>query len=117
LLDRFDLRVAVPRVEADELLGPPGESSVAVRVRVAAARLRQVERGALNRSLSRDDLDRLPWDADSERLLRAAIDRLGLTGRGWDRVRRVARTIADLEGTGIVAGDHVAEAMTLRGAA
>ena len=53
----------------------------------------------------------------SDTLLDLLRDRLGLTGRGWDRVRRVARTIADLEGTGIVAGDHVAEAMTLRGAA
>jgi len=117
LLDRFDLRVPVPRVEVDELLGPPGEPSAEVRLRVEAARRVQTERGALNRTLARDDLDRLAWDADSERLLRAAMDRLGLTGRGWDRVRRVARTIADLAGADLATGDHVAEAMTLRGSA
>ena len=116
LLDRFDMRVAVPRVEVDELLGPQGEASVVVRTRVESARRAQAQRGALNRTLSRDDLDRLPWDADSERLLRSAMNRLGLTGRGWDRVRRVARTIADLERAEVVSGDHVAEAMALRGA-
>ncbi len=115
LLDRFDLRVPVPRLEAVELLGPPGEPSRAVRARVTAARHRQQERGTLNRALSRDDLDRLPWAADSERLLRSALDRLGLTGRGWDRVRRVARTIADLDDSPAASGDHVAEAIALRG--
>jgi magnesium chelatase family protein len=116
LLDRFDLRVTVPRLAAEELLGPPGESSRIVRERVTEARRVQEGRGALNRALSRDDLDRLPWAPDSERLLRAALERFGLTGRGWDRVRRVARTIADLDSVEVVSGDHVAEAITLRGA-
>jgi len=115
LLDRFDLRVAVPRLAADELLGEPGEASRPVRERVAAARRIQASRGGLNRSLTRDVLDSMSWAADSDRLLRAALDRFALTGRGWDRVRRVARTIADLDGSELVSGDHVAEAITLRG--
>ena len=115
LLDRFDVRVPVPRVAVDELLGPPGEGSAAVRARVTVAREAQRERGAPNSVLTREHLDRLTWTPDSERLLRTAMDRLGLTGRGWDRVRRVARTIADLAGSAVVTGDHVAEAMALRG--
>jgi magnesium chelatase family protein len=115
LVDRFDLRVAVPRVEPDDLLGPTGEPSSAVRVRVAAARALQAARGAPNRSLSREALDDLEWDVEAGSLLRTAMDRLDLTARGWDRVRRVARTVADLAGEEAVGGDHVAEALSLRG--
>lgn len=117
LLDRFDLRVAVPRLDPDELMGPPGEGSAAVAVRVAAARRRQAERGALNRELGRDALDGVPWDPAASGLLRDAIERLGLTGRGFDRVRRMARTLADLDGDALVGCGHVAEAITLRGPA
>jgi magnesium chelatase family protein len=115
LLDRFDLRVGVPRVEAAALLGAGGEASQVVRRRVEAARRVQEARGSLNRSLGRDGLDSLPWTDDAGRLLASAMDRQGLTGRGWDRVRRTARTIADLDGSEVATGDHVAEALALRG--
>jgi magnesium chelatase family protein len=82
---------------------------------VEAARRVQEARGSLNRSLGRDGLDSLPWTDDAGRLLASAMDRQGLTGRGWDRVRRTARTIADLEGAEVATGDHVAEALALRG--
>jgi magnesium chelatase family protein len=114
LLDRFDLRVSVPRVEAAELLGSGGEPSAAVRSRVLEARSIQENRGVLNRSLGRDLLDSLPWAAAAGRMLAMAMDRQALTGRGWDRVRKTARTIADLEGAEEAAGDHVAEALALR---
>jgi magnesium chelatase family protein len=117
LVDRFDLRVSVQRVEAGELLGPEGEASAAVRSRVEAARTRQAARGTLNRALSRDELDDFAWDPESRHMLTTAIERFALTARGWDRVRRVARTIADLAGEDLIAGDHVAEALALRGAA
>jgi magnesium chelatase family protein len=81
-----------------------------------AARVTQQARGVLNRDLSRQRLDDLPWDPEAGTLLVAAVDRLALSGRGWDRVRRVARTIADLQGAEAVAGDHVAEALALRAA-
>jgi magnesium chelatase family protein len=68
----------------------------------------------LNRDLQRDRLDAMSWDDEARSLLVAAVDRWGLTGRGWDRVRRVARTIADLAGSDRLAGDHVAEALSLR---
>ena len=114
LLDRFDLRVGVTPLEGVELSGAEGEPSIAVRHRVVAARSRQEERGMLNRDLPRDRLDALAWDDGAVGLLAAAVDRFGLTGRGWDRVRRVARTVADLAERDAVGGDDVAEALALR---
>ncbi|MFQ5948968.1 MAG: YifB family Mg chelatase-like AAA ATPase [Acidimicrobiia bacterium] len=114
LLDRFDLYVPVPRLAADEIAGPGGEPSAAVRERVVAARARQAGRGALNRDSPRQRLDSLEWDPAAAGLLRDAVAQLGLTGRGWDRVRRVSRTIADLEGSDVVAERHLAEAISFR---
>jgi magnesium chelatase family protein len=111
------MRVAVPRLDADDLLGQPGEPSVEVAARVAAARATQTARGVLNRDMNRDALDAAPATAEARRLLRSAIERLGLTGRGFDRVRRVSRTLADLGSEEVVGEDHVAEALTFRGAA
>ena len=114
LLDRFDLRVAIGRLDGNELLASGGESSAAVRERVVPARAAQRRRGRVNRELQRDRLDAMEWDTEAGSLLAAAVDRWGLTGRGWDRVRRVARTIADLAGSERMTGDHVAEALSLR---
>lgn len=115
LLDRFDLRVAVRRLPAEDLQGPPGESSVVVGERVAAARVFQAERGGLNRDLGRALLDELAVTPDAEHLLGRAVDRTGLTARGYDRIRRVARTLADLDATDKAGEGHVAEALALRG--
>ncbi len=115
LLDRFDLRVPVGRPPIGGLVGAPGEGSDSVRARVAAVRGRQAARGVLNRSLSRAELDRGVWDPAGLEFLYAAADRLQLTGRGVDRVRRVARTIADLADSERVSEDHLAEALAFRG--
>ena len=80
-----------------------------------AARRRQTERGCTNRDLDRDALDALSWDADGLHLLRDAMGRGTLTARGFDRVRRLGRTIADLDGQERVAEPHVAEALAFRG--
>ena len=117
LADRIDLRVQVARVEKDELMGPPGESSSSVRQRVLAARKRQIARGSLNRDLRRKQVDALGWDRESEVLLESAMTTLALTARGWERVRRVAVTIADLAESEVIASDHVAEALAFRGRA
>jgi magnesium chelatase family protein len=114
LLDRFDMQVAVPRLDADDLAGKGGEPSSGVRQRVVAARRLQLQRGSLNRALGRESLDLMKWESSAESLLKSAVDRLGLSGRGWDRVRRVARTIADLDGAGRITTDHMAEALGFR---
>ncbi len=115
LLDRFDLRVTVARPE--RLDGPTGESSAVIRERVVAARELQRDRGRLNRELPGGELDDLAIAGEARRLLRLAVDRGLVTGRGYDRSRRVARTIADLSGCETVEAEHVAEAMSLRGEA
>lgn len=112
LLDRFDLRVWVGRPE--RLDGPPGEASVAVRDRVAAAIGRQRERGARNAELTPAMLDELPIDAAAAQLLSSSCDTGVLNGRGYDRVRRVARTMADLDGREPVRVEDVAEALAFR---
>ena len=115
LIDRFDLRVRVARLDAGELTGAPGESSARVRARVVEARRRQLRRGRLNRALSRTDLDAVRWDPAALVLLERSVSSLALTARGWDRVRRVAMTVADLSGADVVAEEHTAEALAYRG--
>lgn len=114
LLDRFDLRVPVPRLDVDAMTSAPGEQSASVRARVLAARAVQQERGAINRALTRAQLDDQPYAPAAVRCLADAVDRLKLTARGWDRVRRVARTIADLAGCELVTDQHVSEAVAYR---
>jgi magnesium chelatase family protein len=124
LRDRFDLAVEVPRLPS-QLLGQSdqagGEGSVAIRARVGAARDAQRARSscgqvaATNGSLCAADLRRCcGLDAAGLRLLRGATERLGLSARGFDRVRRVARTVADLSGSADITSDHVAEALQFR---
>ncbi len=115
MIDRFDLRVPVPRLDRDALLGPAGEPSESVRRRVVAARLRQGQRGRLNRSLRRAELDAHEWTGAARLLLERAFDRHEISGRGFDRIRRVARTIADLSDSDLIEEPHVAEALSYRG--
>ena len=120
LRDRFDLTVDVPAVPPDVLGdGAPGESSAAVRARVVDARARQQLRyeGIVraNASLSPALMARhCRLDRAGLRLLGAAVQKLGLSARGYDRIRKVARTIADLAGVDDIGADHVAEALQFR---
>jgi magnesium chelatase family protein len=114
LMDRFDLRVRVARLDSSELAGAPGESNDRVRARVIAARERQLRRGRLNRLLTRTELDGVRWEPGASALLERSVSTLALTARGWDRVRRVAMTIADLVGADIVGEPHAAEALAYR---
>jgi magnesium chelatase family protein len=120
LLDRIDLHVEVPALPAADLDGPGGEPSAAVAARVAAARERQASRrleppAPTNAALTPAALRAVATpDVDGARLLRSAIERLGLSGRAHDRVLRVARTIADLHGRSAVGAGHVAEALQFR---
>ena len=101
LLDRFDLRVGVSAATADDLLGRDGgEPTAVVRDRVLAARRVALDRaGVLNAALTADDLEAwAPLSPAAERIVRREFEANRLTGRGLHRVRRVARTFADLAG-------------------
>jgi magnesium chelatase family protein len=118
LLDRIDLQVIVQRLPAESLRPGPNtaESSAAVRKRVCAARERQRRRGGdCNARLKSDAMEvvcALPLEGWE--LLEEATERFGLSARAHQRVRRVARTIADLAGRDDIAVDAVAEALALR---
>jgi magnesium chelatase family protein len=122
LMDRFDLRVDVPPVSmADLNLPSDGEASATIAARVAAARVRQRNRfhdypelrqnadaeGAILEEIAEPD-------AEGAALLLKAADRFKLSARGYHRVLRVARTIADLAGSETVRQPHIAEAISYR---
>jgi magnesium chelatase family protein len=117
LLDRIDLRVWVRGLSYAEIEAPAGEASASVRQRVEAARLRQIARsGCLNASLRAAELRRAARpDGRGRALLQEAVDRFGLSGRAHDRVLRVARTLADLQGRASVETQDLAEALQFRG--
>jgi magnesium chelatase family protein len=118
LRDRMDLTVAVAALPARELtVAQPSESSASIRSRVDAARSRQLTRdGGLNARLQGRILrNRTRLDRDARGMFDLALTRLALTARGHDRVLRVARTIADLEGCEGIGAEHLAEALQFRG--
>ncbi|MBI4242125.1 MAG: YifB family Mg chelatase-like AAA ATPase [Candidatus Rokubacteria bacterium] len=122
LLDRLDLHLELPPVPYTELAhGQPGEPSHAIRTRVLKARAFQADRFAKlgirqNAQMSARQVRRFcPIPPDAQRLLALAMTRLGLSARGHDRLLKVARTIADLEGQDAIAAEHLAEAIQYRG--
>ena len=117
LLDRIDLQVEVPAVAGQTLVdAPDGEASAVVAQRVATARRRALERqGCSNAQLVGDALDRhAALDPAVSAFLRAAAARLGWSARGFHRVQRVARSIADLAGSPAIQVAHLAEAIQYR---
>ncbi len=117
LLDRIDLYVALPPSNVVNLDEPPsGPTSAEVRARVATARLLQVARtGDTNARLSVRSLrEVVELDAVGQRLLTNAADRLSLSARAVHRVLKVARTVADLDGSVRVEAHHLAEAVAYR---
>ena len=125
LLDRIDLRIEVPAVSpADLALPPPAEASAEVARRVAAARVRQQRRYAglaparrirTNAEADGALLDEVAApDAAGRSLLQRAAERLQLSARGYHRVLRVARTLADLDVESEIRRPHIAEALSYR---
>ena len=121
LLDRIDLFVEVTALEFDELSQrEPGESSARVKERVDQARAVQSKRQAQagtdrNAYLAREALNRFcALDDACQQLMKRAFDRMGLTARTYDRILRVARTIADLDHSESIQSQHLAEALQYR---
>lgn len=119
LLDRIDMHIDVPPLRYRDIAQQkPGESSAVVRKRVVEARLLQhkrFEKIQNNAQMSsRDIKTHCPLDADCQELMRHAIDVMGISARAYDRVVRLARTIADLGGSAILEKDHLMEAIGYR---
>lgn len=121
LLDRIDLHIEVPPVEFEQLASrQPGETSAAIRQRVNAAREIQRRRFAGtaipgNAHIPTGLLDTYCPLSDAARsLLKAAFDKMGLSARAYDRLLKVARTIADLAGSEAIEPIHMAEAVQYR---
>jgi magnesium chelatase family protein len=121
LLDRIDLHVEVPAVPFTQLAeAPPGPTSADLLGLVLAARAKQAERfgprgpGVNGRMTPRQVRKFCPLKPEAMSLLKGAMEELGLSARAHDKVPRVARTIADLEGTGAIQPHHVAEAVGYR---
>ena len=117
LLDRIDLHIEVGALAADELINtPPGESTEAIRLRVANARERAMTRqGHANQALYGQAIDeQCKLDAATAKFLNLAATRLGWSGRSIHRCLKVARTISDLTGAQNVQLTHVAEAIQYR---
>jgi magnesium chelatase family protein len=118
LLDRIDLQVSVPRLAPHEMRGdaPRGESTLAVRARVIAARHRQQQRcGKTNALMSQAETEtHCRLRARDQALLERAMAALQLSARATQRILRVARTIADLEGSADIDTAHLTEAIGYR---
>ena len=121
LLDRIDIQLEVPEVKFRDIVSrTPAESSAAIRARVTRARGLQTERFAGRRIFANAQMGPkevkqfcvLP--AEAEKLLEMAVTKLGFSARAYDRVLKVARTIADLEGSGEITTPHVSEAIQYR---
>ena len=121
LLDRIDLFAEVPSLEFENLADrSPGEDSASIRARVVQARTRQSQRygpngPACNAAMGQEELKTFcALDSDGQAIMKGAYEHMGLTARSYDRILRVARTIADLDGDDAIASHHLAEAIQYR---
>lgn len=122
LLDRIDIQIEMPSLSYEEISseGASSETSAQIRERVNAARSFARERYGKakihsNASLTSAEIRKFcPLEDSAKALLKKAFDSLGLSARGYDRILRVARTIADLDKSGIIKAAHIAEAIQFR---
>ncbi len=121
LLDRIDIHVEVPTVSYRDLSAPAdGETSADIRDRVIAAR--NIQAGRLSRTKIYCNAQMSSWhirahcavNVDSRSLLETAVDKLGLSARAYNRILKIARTLADLAGEGKIGVDQIAEAIQYR---
>jgi len=119
LLDRIDIHIEVPAVPYSELTGrSPGTDSATIRKRVHAARKLQLKRfdgASTNAAMSVKEMKQhCDLSEGCLLMMRQAMTELGLSARAYDKVRRVARTIADLEESADLKEHHLAEAIQYR---
>ena len=125
MLDRIDIQIELPSLSYDELseTSAPAESSSVIRERVAKARRFALDRMSdeakkgiwSNAQLDSSDIRKYcVMDAAASAILKAAYERMGMSARGYDRVMRVARTIADMDSSEIIKSNHIAEAIQYR---
>ncbi len=119
LLDRIDMHVEVPRVPPEQFhssAAETSENSAAVKTRVEAARRIQLERAnTTNCGLEAREIEiYCAPDAQGRKLLHRAMEQLSLSARAYHRILKLARTIADLEGSKTIAAPHVSEAIGYR---
>ena len=122
LMDRIDIHIEVPSVKFKDLAGhPTGEQSKSIRERVNKARKVQLERFKDEKHIfcnahmeSKEIRKYCIIDDESKELLRMAITKLGLSARAYDRIQKVSRTIADLEGSENILPQHISEAIQYR---
>jgi magnesium chelatase family protein len=123
MLDRIDLHLEVPSLGVDEMIADRWEeSSEAIRERVLKARMIQLSRFSnhagvhCNAHMSTREIRRFcALSTSCKSLLRGAVESLGLSARAFDRILKVARTVADLDGTEVIVERHIAEAIHYRG--
>jgi len=119
LMDRIDLHLEVPRLKVEEMLSmKPGECSEAIRERVIEARNRQISRLGGHRTngkmTPREIRETIILDEESESFMRTVMARMNISGRVFDRILKVGRTIADLAGVDQVRRVHLSEAVQFR---
>jgi magnesium chelatase family protein len=117
LADRIDVLAAIRQPSAEEIGGPPGESSAAVRDRVSTARERQERRlgpGCCNAEMSPGEVRECALEQGAASLLADSYSRRRLSGRAHDRVLRLAQTVADLAGSETIGREQMAQALQLR---
>ena len=120
-MDRIDIHIDVPQVQYEKLSGERlGESSAAIRERVIAARQQQAERFAHTRCLTNADMgagvirQHCALDGAGQSLMKAAMRQLQLSARGYHRVLKLARSVADLAGSAAIGPAQGAEALQYR---
>ena len=120
-MDRIDIHIEVPAIKFREIADDtPAEASSSIRERVTRARSIQQERFRSDGIFANAHMKPrhirkyCRIDAGSQRLMEAAMNRLGLSARAYNRVLKVARTIADIEGCGPIATEHISEAIQYR---